>query len=343
MTNQMQIIWKKLGSLGYKKNWLQKNIMPIWWEDKLAQDPVNKKIAELTLSKFLGIPLEKLRNEEIILEKDSFEERVCFKTNSNNDIEKNYPSLKVCYSLAKSILANVNLNSTSDYKFTALDIRGRILKKTSKIDLNSLLDFCWESGIPVVHTENLPYKVIDGLVFSIGGAKIIFLTLKNSISRNAFNLAHEIGHIFSGHLENDDILQDFKIDYSSSSSKEKQANLFATELISGKREFEFERFYRTSANELIREKESFENISQYDFGIALEFYAFQNRKDPSFNPYPLISKVQKNLGNLKGANKIINDKFLENIDLNSFDETTLNFIEKTLGLEIFEKENSILG
>lgn len=74
MANQMQIILKKLGSLGYQKTWLQKNVMPNWWDDKLAQNPVNRKIAKLTLSKFFGIPLEKLRDEEITLERDSFDE-----------------------------------------------------------------------------------------------------------------------------------------------------------------------------------------------------------------------------------------------------------------------------
>lgn len=215
---------------------------------------------------------------------------------------------------------------------TALEIRNKILEKATKIDLNSILDFCWGNEIAVVHAKNLPKGKPDGLVFAIKNSPIIFLAQNDSVSKNTFNLAHELGHIFLEHLEGEEILQDLKIDFSSSASgKEKDANIFATELITGKKEFEFVKFYHLKAEDLASEKDSFEQKSKFDFGIALEIYAFQN-KDSTFKPYPLIVKVQKLLGIFEGANKIINDKFLKNIDLDAFDDTTLSTLEQTLGI-----------
>ncbi|MCC7429816.1 hypothetical protein IT568_03115 [bacterium] len=109
MTNQMELIWKKLKSLGWEEKWVREHILPDWWSDDLAENLVNKRQAELILSKFLGIPLEQLINNEEILERNSFETKLCFKTNSGKDDEKLYHSSKICYSLGKGILFNLKL------------------------------------------------------------------------------------------------------------------------------------------------------------------------------------------------------------------------------------------
>lgn len=116
-------------------------------------------------------------------------------------------------------------------------IRSSILESGAPwVSFINLLDFCWAAGVPVVHISDLPAstKKMDGMAVPIGGRPAIVLT---SGRRHAawllFLLAHELGHVCCGHLDDGSTFVDEDVDDEPTDPKEREANGFALALITG--------------------------------------------------------------------------------------------------------------
>jgi Zn-dependent peptidase ImmA (M78 family) len=124
-------------------------------------------------------------------------------------------------------------------------LRQEILAKHPVVNLESLLDWCWEAGLPVVHLPNLPAKKPQALCLRIKGRFVVFLCHgATSPAWQAFHLAHELGHICLGHLQEegeteDSLCLDDTIKRDDLTEGEKQANTFAVALLLGSSEIKF--------------------------------------------------------------------------------------------------------
>src|SRR5262249_3747340 len=98
-----------------------------------------------------------------------------------------------------------------------------------------LIDYCWSLGIPVIHLSSFPNaKRPDGLCASVKGRPVIVLCKK--VMRSAwllFILAHELGHVALGHIEDDGVLIDESMSDNVKDKEEDDANAFAIELLTG--------------------------------------------------------------------------------------------------------------
>lgn len=109
--------------------------------------------------------------------------------------------------------------------------------KRNWVDFESVLDACWSSGIPVIYLPDLPIKgrKMEGMVTYVGGHPVVILTKKITIPDwMLFILAHEIGHIAKGHLQETEgeAIVDEKIeDENSTDQQEQEANGYATALL----------------------------------------------------------------------------------------------------------------
>jgi len=107
------------------------------------------------------------------------------------------------------------LNATPSSDFPpithAQTIRDAILKEARFVDLTELLKFCWQTGIPVIQLRVFPLKQkhMQAMTVKVKGRYAILLGYESAYyARVAYILAHEIGHILLGHLENSDSLLD---------------------------------------------------------------------------------------------------------------------------------------
>jgi hypothetical protein len=90
-------------------------------------------------------------------------------------------------------------------------VRDAILRQARFVDLPQLLTFCWQTGIPVIKLRifPLPQKRMQAMTVKVKGRYAILLGYESDYyARTAYILAHEIGHIIQGHLENSDSLLD---------------------------------------------------------------------------------------------------------------------------------------
>src|SRR5262249_30089163 len=93
----------------------------------------------------------------------------------------------------------------------AQTVRDIILRQARFVDLPELLIFCWQTGIPVIQLRvfPLPQKRMQAMTVKVKGRYAILLGYESEYyARMAYILAHEMGHILLGHLEQDESLLD---------------------------------------------------------------------------------------------------------------------------------------
>jgi Zn-dependent peptidase ImmA (M78 family) len=120
------------------------------------------------------------------------------------------------------------------FQTDADELRQRILARGYRVNLDSLLDLCWEHGIPVVHFS-LPKgtKKIDGMVASFNGRPVIVICCaRKAAAWLAFILAHELGHILAGHVQ-ERFYVDESIAQEEQDPEETEANEIAAKLLLG--------------------------------------------------------------------------------------------------------------
>ncbi|MBY5483245.1 MULTISPECIES: ImmA/IrrE family metallo-endopeptidase [Rhizobium] len=109
--------------------------------------------------------------------------------------------------------------------------------KRNWVDFESVLEACWSSGVPVIYLPDLPIKgrKMEGMVTYVGGHPVVVLTKKiTNPDWMLFILAHEIGHIAKGHLQETEgeAIVDEKIeDEDTGDQQEQEANSYATALL----------------------------------------------------------------------------------------------------------------
>ena len=164
----------------------------------------------------------------------------CFKTNAATTVDQVMAARSVATACGR-LVAKATSNVFEPLPEDAETLRSNILRTSNKpwIDLPMLLEACWQHGVPVVYLPTLPVvgRKMEGMVTNVGGRPVIVLTKKvPHPDWLLFLLAHELGHLASGHLpagEGEAIVDD-TVDPSPGDDRdqqEREANRFATHLL----------------------------------------------------------------------------------------------------------------
>jgi Zn-dependent peptidase ImmA (M78 family) len=231
----MTDIYARLGEVGFPKAYVRDRILPDWWDDDLASDPGNRRLAELAISRTLKIPLAELVDADAALSLKRAA-GVRFKRWKDAGEDKLAPAVAIARRVCELLLSCAkNLPDLRLEGFTAEQLREQVMAQQQYIHFPALLRYAWDSGVPVVHLEELPKgsKRVDGMALMISGRPCIVLaSSKRSPAWMIWHLAHELGHIAAGHLKDGDTL-DVSIDFGSTTREEKEANSYARELLYG--------------------------------------------------------------------------------------------------------------
>lgn len=208
-------------------------LLPDWWDDSLNQSPSISQQVILGLAKFANLDLNTVINPTAPLKFNKSVRR--YKHAANKPVEELQAATAVVDGMAK-IAASVAKN---DYKElpTAREIRNFILSCGKPwVDFQALLEFSWFMGIPVLYMPEIPArKKMDAVAIKVSDRPVIALTKKHKhASGILFSLAHELGHIACGHLEDNSLLIDEKINEDDiDNPQEREANAYAIELLNG--------------------------------------------------------------------------------------------------------------
>ncbi len=204
----------------------------------MADIEANRALAEAYIAKQLGFRAEELRNKLQTLTPPPIAE-VRFKRYKNQVDDKVRASALVAQRAAAAVVRSIGESAPPFLGCRdAGEIREAILRRSEYVDLESLLESCWRSGIPVLQLAQVPAggKRFDGMAAFVEERPVIILASgRDGAPWLAFYLAHEIGHIMLGHVQPDtEALVDGTIaGEAGASGHEREADQFACELLSG--------------------------------------------------------------------------------------------------------------
>ncbi len=209
--------------------------LPTWWDDSLWNDPPSRAEGYIHLSRHLGIDIATLQNPSVALRLKDF--GVCkYKKQAGTTDEELLLSRVIATRAAQLAVSAMRLPHESVPP--AAELRASILEQFSSVGFSELLDYCWASGIPVLHVNNFPSdakKKPMGFTLRANGRPAIVLCVeKSQPAWHLFILAHELGHLHHGHVPINGCLLDETIRKNESDAEEIQADRYAIELLTGK-------------------------------------------------------------------------------------------------------------
>ncbi|WP_072619874.1 ImmA/IrrE family metallo-endopeptidase [Spirulina major] len=227
----------QLKSLGLSKSFIERVAFPSWWRGDFENDAEAQFKLLTALAKRLRLEINVQGSLDLSL---SFLLIPAAKFKLQKKQEK--PEL---FSYLASSVANIVLGAV-DLPYLPIPanpsvIRKSILQKGSCVSLESLLDFCWSCGLPVIQFDlstlfgkgNNGLTKSDGLVFMTDNRPTIIIGSSHKYSAwLLFILAHELGHIACSHLQ-EGILSDESFKGGVNDEEEEEANQFATQLLFG--------------------------------------------------------------------------------------------------------------
>jgi Zn-dependent peptidase ImmA (M78 family) len=234
--------YSKLRDAGFNKPFVRA-VLPEWWSDEILTSGSG-------MVEFAGLVRQRLGvvsrfDEDGLLDVGPNISTAKLKQRKNTSEEKVRVTVSLAAAMSKLALQNFDSTSESDASPSPDTIRRSILDQGSEyVSLDSLLDYCWSIGIPVLRLENTPRgsQKAFGYAVAIEGRFAIVVGLNDRRpARIAFIVAHELGHISLGHVSDGTILADevlSSIDESLEDSslydeEENQADDFALHLLRG--------------------------------------------------------------------------------------------------------------
>jgi hypothetical protein len=107
----------------------------------------------------------------------------------------------------------------------------------SWVTLGDLVEWCWKSGIPVIHVSQFPdaCRKPDGMALKTNDDRPVIVLCRQTTSPawQSFILAHELAHIILGHVPSGGAVVDSQVANSSEEKEEIDANAFASIVLTG--------------------------------------------------------------------------------------------------------------
>ena len=228
-TQTMSALFSRLESVGIPRGFAR-SALPGWWDDDISDSPSGLQQAQLYFARAFNLDVKSLAVPGTLQFRDAQRK---YKLSKGVTEASVLVSAQYATAMAKLALAGCDRQQTPLPKDPDA-LRQACLKYGATVGLNSLLSYCVDAGLPVLHIENLPGLKMYGLVVRHADRYAIVISRKGAASEILFWLAHEIGHIASGHLQGDGFVADEKINVVDSDTDEEQADAFAIWLLNGR-------------------------------------------------------------------------------------------------------------
>ncbi|MFJ2485059.1 ImmA/IrrE family metallo-endopeptidase [Pseudomonas sp. NPDC087639] len=201
--------FSSLKAAGYPRSYIER-LLPDWWDNSLFKTSAGALQFALILKQRLGLEASFDFDGHLLIQENVRSAR--FKRRADTEESELTVAAGIGMAIAKLALFCTN----TPYTPLPLDpkqLREEILAINSStyVDFEGLLKLCWMHGIPVLYLKDLPRasKRMTGMALSIDGRPAIVLGFGSTQHpRQLFVLAHELGHIISGHLGDNGILID---------------------------------------------------------------------------------------------------------------------------------------
>ncbi len=290
----------------------------------MADNEPDRALAEVYIAKQLGFSAESLREPGRRLEEPPLAE-VRFKRYKNEIDDKVRSSAVVAWRAAQIVVRSLRDDVPAFHGCrSAQEIRDSILRGSECVDLDSLLEYCWESGVVVLQLAHTPAgsKRFDGLAAVVRGRPVIVLASgRDGAPWLAFYVAHELGHIMREHVHSG---RGALIDKSIASATgrdtdEHEADRFALKVLSGMAEPRI-RNLKANARKLALIAAGSARRQGVDPGVFTLIYAKSN------NRWPVAHNALKELGQDSGGRDKIAERLTRYIAFDRLSESDEQFL-----------------
>lgn len=209
---------------------------PSWWSEE-AEGSISGRIElRFSLARKLGL------DPRVLLERDEpifvWEDEAKFKHLGSESEAERAALSSFGISVGRMVSAATKPTELS-LSISAKEFRTAILSNKEFVGLQDLLGICWSHGIPVIHLRVFPLtaKRMCAMSVRIGDRFAILLGKdSNYPAPISFYLAHELGHIALGHLQNGSAVVDLADPLEATcedDEEERAADRYALELLTG--------------------------------------------------------------------------------------------------------------
>jgi len=322
--NPMSGIYKRLAEVGFDRKFVKDHVLPDWWDDELASNAPSRLIAECDIARHLGLSLEQLDQPSIALSPKPVRD---FRLKHSKGVTPAdmLPAVVVAQRAAKLVLEIAKPLPPFSAMLSALEVRSRILRSSSRIDLESIVAFCWDQGIAILHLapEHLPAKSkkFHGMTFFPDSHPVIVLAFgSDSPPWLAFHALHELGHLFEKHVEAGGLcLVDSEIDEVNDDPQEQAASVFAVELLTGDRAFDLPPC-GDKLGRIVCSMEELGRTLKVDPGSMALFFG------RSSGNWKLAQMILARLREKEGAQRTIADALVAHLDLEDIPDYVERFL-----------------
>lgn len=210
---------------------------PEWWSDAAEASPSANAELRFSLARKLGLdPRSLIAEEEPRFIWDDTARFKGFSGDPNGE--------RPIISSFGTALSRMLLEATPDAgvfrALSAAELRGILISNRPHVGLIELLMTSWALGIPVIHLRVYPLSAKRMSAMSVRvGDRFAILVARDAVypAPIAFHVAHELGHIFLGHLAEGAAIVDLEsLDELTTGEdpEEQQADAFALEVLTGR-------------------------------------------------------------------------------------------------------------
>lgn len=211
---------------------------PDWWSDEADASDSARTELRFSIARKLGLDPRTLLDDQA--PRWIWDDAARFKS-FRGDVQGHQPAISSFgMALGRILLsATENANVEVPGQVGAAHLRALMLKNRPIVGLIELVQLAWGLGIPVIHLRAYPLsaKQMSAMSVCLNDRFVIFLAKDSQYpAPSAFHLAHELGHIFLGHLAPGQSIVDLGglgDPDDDADDEERGADAFAMELLTG--------------------------------------------------------------------------------------------------------------
>jgi Zn-dependent peptidase ImmA (M78 family) len=226
-------LFQRLSRAGFKKDFVQKAILPDWWDESCANDPELLQDVEIRAARFLGFSIATLRDPSAPLAARPYPHAQLRRVR-DVDRDRLAPAIHTAIRIASAVVRNLRASSpAADIPpASGLKWREQIAPSSKSPRLKEIANNLWNRGIPVVPLDLLPSPGFQGIACIVENRPVILLGYKyDEPGRAAFLIAHEAGHVAAGDCALDAPVVDEEDEITDDAEMERRADLYATQVL----------------------------------------------------------------------------------------------------------------
>ena len=230
----MADLYTRLAACGLDRKFVQATALPGDWHDERANTAEERARAETFIEQALGIPADTLANHKQAIELAT--PRLA-QVRPQEALNASFHTSIWLASRTAELAAQAQKHARSPWLqgLAAEELREHLIGTYRVVRLSTLLDCCWGLGVPVIRITRPPGRnsVLDVIALQVDSRPFIAVSSRHTASAwELWHIAHALGHIAHGHLEQG-ACADIRFLSRQSSPEEAEAQRFADTLVHG--------------------------------------------------------------------------------------------------------------